>query len=135
MWVKSLSWEDPPRRKWLPTPVFLPGESHGQRSPIRYSPRVAKSQTQLKQLSTHALCFTKSKQFEKQHKLAMEKAMAPHSSTVARKIPWMEEPSRLSNFSLPIYLCLRRVLQISSSQSLLHITLLKVPFTSLFLKV
>ena len=24
-----------------------------------------------------------------------EKAMAPHSSTVARKIPWMEEPGRL----------------------------------------
>ena len=25
----------------------------------------------------------------------MEKAMAPHSSTLARKIPWMEEPGRL----------------------------------------
>ena len=24
-----------------------------------------------------------------------EKAMAPHSSTVAQKIPWMEEPGRL----------------------------------------
>ena len=24
-----------------------------------------------------------------------EKAMAPHSSTLAWKIPWMEEPSRL----------------------------------------
>ena len=27
--------------------------------------------------------------------LILEKAMAPHSSTVARKIPWMEEPGRL----------------------------------------
>ena len=26
-------------RKWLPTPVFLPGESHGQRSPAGHSPR------------------------------------------------------------------------------------------------
>ena len=26
-----------------------------------------------------------------------EKAMAPHSSTVARKIPWMEEPGRLQS--------------------------------------
>ena len=26
------------RRKWQPTPVFLPGESHGQRSLVRYSP-------------------------------------------------------------------------------------------------
>ena len=25
----------------------------------------------------------------------MEKAMAPHSSTLAWKIPWMEEPGRL----------------------------------------
>ena len=26
------------RRKWQPTPVFLPGKSHGQRSPVGYSP-------------------------------------------------------------------------------------------------
>ena len=25
-WVQSLSWEDPWRRAWQPTPVFLPGE-------------------------------------------------------------------------------------------------------------
>ena len=30
--VGSPSWEDPlERRKWQPTPVFLPGKSHGQR--------------------------------------------------------------------------------------------------------
>ena len=27
------------RRKWQPTPVFLPGKSHGQRSLVGYSPR------------------------------------------------------------------------------------------------
>ena len=26
------------RRKWKPTPVFLPGKSHGQRSLVGYSP-------------------------------------------------------------------------------------------------
>ena len=26
------------RRKWQPTPIFLPGESHGQRSLVGYSP-------------------------------------------------------------------------------------------------
>ena len=26
------------RRKWQPTPLFLPGESHGQRSLAGYSP-------------------------------------------------------------------------------------------------
>ena len=34
--------------KWLPTPVFLPGESHGQRSLAGYNPgRIAKSQRSL----------------------------------------------------------------------------------------
>ena len=28
-WVRSLGWEDPQRRKWEPTPGFLPGESRG----------------------------------------------------------------------------------------------------------
>ena len=27
----------------------------------------------------------------------LEKEMAPHSSTLARKIPWMEEPGRLQS--------------------------------------
>ena len=29
-----------------------------------------------------------------------EKAMAPHSSTLAWKIPWMEEPGRLQSMGL-----------------------------------
>ena len=33
--------------KWHPTPVFLPGESHGWRSLVGYSPRVTKSRTRL----------------------------------------------------------------------------------------
>ena len=36
--VQSLGWEDPWRRERLPTPVFQPGESHGQRSLTGYSP-------------------------------------------------------------------------------------------------
>ena len=28
--------------KWPPTPVLLPGESHGQRSPVGYSPRACR---------------------------------------------------------------------------------------------
>ena len=34
-WVRKIPW----RRKWQPTPVFLPGESHGQRSLAAYSPQ------------------------------------------------------------------------------------------------
>ena len=33
-WVRKIPW----RRKWQPTPVFLPGESHGPRSLAGYSP-------------------------------------------------------------------------------------------------
>ena len=37
--VQSLGREDPlERREWLPTPVFLPGELHGQRNLAGYSP-------------------------------------------------------------------------------------------------
>ena len=31
-WVQSLSWDDPLEKGIQPTPVILPGESHGQRS-------------------------------------------------------------------------------------------------------
>ena len=33
-WVRKIPW----RKKWQPTPVFLPGKSHGQRSLVGYSP-------------------------------------------------------------------------------------------------
>ena len=33
-WVRKIPW----RRACQPTPVFLPGESHGQRSLVGYSP-------------------------------------------------------------------------------------------------
>jgi len=32
--LRKIPW----RREWQPTPVFLPGESHGQRSLAGYSP-------------------------------------------------------------------------------------------------
>ena len=38
-WVRKIPW----RRKWQPTPVFLPGKSLGQRSLAGYSPGVTKS--------------------------------------------------------------------------------------------
>ena len=38
----SLSREVSWRRSWQPTPVFLPGEAHGQRSPMGYSPQGSK---------------------------------------------------------------------------------------------
>ena len=40
-WIRKIPW----RRKWQPTPVFLPGKSHGQR-------KLQKSQTQLSDWTT-----------------------------------------------------------------------------------
>ena len=39
-WVRKIPW----RREWQPTPVFLPGEFHGQRSLAGYSSGVTKCQ-------------------------------------------------------------------------------------------
>ena len=33
-WTRKIPW----RRAWQPTPVFMPGESHGQRSLVGYGP-------------------------------------------------------------------------------------------------
>ena len=50
-WLGEIPW----RRKWRPTPVFLPGQSHRQRRLAVHG--VAKCQTQLKWLSTELLWF------------------------------------------------------------------------------
>ena len=41
--VQSLGWKIPWRGKWQPTPVFLPGTSHGQSSLVGYSHEVPES--------------------------------------------------------------------------------------------
>ena len=48
-WVRKIPW----RRKWQPTPVFLPGKFHGQRSLTDYSPWDCKESDMAKQLNTH----------------------------------------------------------------------------------
>ena len=42
MQFRSLGWEDPLEEGMTITPVFLPGESHGQRSLVAYSPEGCK---------------------------------------------------------------------------------------------
>ena len=57
--VQSLGQEDPLEKGMAITPVFSPGESHGQRSLEGCSPWVAKSWTRLKQLSrSHVMYWT-----------------------------------------------------------------------------
>ena len=48
-WVGKIPW----RRKWQPTPVFLPGESHGRRSLVGYSPQSHKESDTTERLHFH----------------------------------------------------------------------------------
>ena len=48
-WIGKIPW----RRKWQPTPVLLPGKSHGQRSLIGYSPWGHKESDTTEQLHFH----------------------------------------------------------------------------------
>ena len=52
-WIGKILW----RREWLPTPVFLPGEFHGQRSMAGYNPWRRKESDMTEQL-THKLVET-----------------------------------------------------------------------------
>ena len=52
--LDPLGREDPWRRAWQPSPVFLTGESHGQRSLVGYSPWVRKESD-----TTGRLCSAK----------------------------------------------------------------------------
>ena len=47
-WVGEIPW----RREWQPTPVFLPGESHGQKSLVGYG-AIGLQSIRHKQLGTH----------------------------------------------------------------------------------
>ena len=72
------------RRQWHPTPVLLPGKSHGWRS----QPGRLQSMGSLKvgRLSDFTFTF---------HVHALEKEMATHSSVLAWRIPGTGEPGRL----------------------------------------
>ena len=56
-WVGKIPW----RRKQQPTPVFLPRESHGQRSLVGYSPRGRKELDTTEQLNHHQMQKKKKK--------------------------------------------------------------------------
>ena len=55
-WVRKIPW----RRKWHPTPEFVPGKSHGQRSLVGYSPQGCKELYMTDQLNTFT-CWNNSK--------------------------------------------------------------------------
>ena len=70
------------RRQWQPTPVLMPGISHGRRSLVGFSPWGREES----RLSDFTFIF---------HFHVLEKEMATHSSVLAWRIPGMEEPGGL----------------------------------------
>ena len=105
----------PWRRKWQPTPVFLPGESHEQRSLAGYCPWGCKSWTQLSNYirmnQVHIWGFPgdsvvrNTPVMQEPQRMwvwslgredLLEEGMATHSSILAWRIPWTEEPVKLS---------------------------------------
>ena len=76
------------RRQWHPTPVLLPGKSHGWRSLVGCSPWGRYSWTQL---SDFTFTF---------HFHALEREMATHSSVLAWRIPGTGEPGGLPYLGL-----------------------------------
>ena len=73
----------PWRRKWHPTPVLLPGESHGRRSLVGYSPWSHKESDTTEQLHFH---FSLS---------CVGEGDGSHSSVLAWRIPGTGEPGGL----------------------------------------
>ena len=61
-WVGKISW----RRKWQPTPVLLPGKSHGWRSLVGYSPWGCKESDTTERLHFH-FSLTHSHIFQVKH--------------------------------------------------------------------
>ena len=62
-WVRKILW----RRKWQPTPVFLPGKSHGRRSLVSYCPWGRKESD-----TTEQLHFTSHKDFDIVNKVEVD---------------------------------------------------------------
>ena len=73
----------PWRRQWHPTPVLLPGKSHGRRRLIGYSPWGREESDTTERLPFHF------------HFPALEKEMATHSSVLAWRIPGTGVPGGL----------------------------------------
>ena len=85
---------DSRRRKWQPTPALSPGQSHGQRSLVDYSPWGLKESDRTEWLHFHSLSGDSDGK-DSACSAGVEKEMATHSSVPAWRIPGTEEPGGL----------------------------------------
>ena len=111
-WAVKIPW----RRAWQPTPVSLPGESHGQRSLVGYSPWGCKELDTTKRLSKPSLtidgeiCLNyfiiKMSVLSLVFQPWSRKALCPseHSSGSTTVSPLELGPERVSTFSFTLFI-------------------------------
>ena len=80
--VWSLNWEDPWRKEWQPSPVFLPGEFHGQSSVVGYSPWCCKELGTTEWLTLSLFIIQRSTKWNK------KKTKKPHHLLTLRYTKW-----------------------------------------------
>ena len=81
-WVGKIPW----RRKWQPTPVFLPGKSHGQRSLMGYNPWGHKESDITEQLTFHWINWSLKRSFFFNER---------KKTTQQRKLPFQQSGARV----------------------------------------
>ena len=140
---QPLGQEDPWKRTWQPTPVFLPGESHGQQSLMGcIDHRVTKSRTPLEWLSMHTCRILATDN----HSVCEWRLTTPVSlyRLTLFYLPWSTLPQNLvflfvcnslsyAIYQLSDYLCFRsqvkyNFLREAFSRLILHV----IPFIQLF---
>ena len=112
--VWSLGWEDPRRRKWQPTPVSLPGKSHGQRSLVGCSPWGRKESGTYEQLTLTYLPVFLPREFHEQRSLV---GYSPWGHKEWYTTEWLTATHR-SNFTSPMLCTQELTKEIISSPNL-----------------
>ena len=97
-WARKSSWS----RKWQPTPIFLPGKFHGQRSLVGYSPWGCKELDMTERLSTHTNWPICSKFIWRNCKLYC-KTFSKSVSSATQSCPTLCEPMNHSIPGLPVF--------------------------------
>ena len=98
-WVRKIPW----RREWQPTPGFSPGESHGQRSLVGYSPRGHKELGTTEPLTPWIRGPTKPQSLSWLQAYSLSSLMLSATPSVS-KIPFLQGSWLLSGNLSPILL-------------------------------
>ena len=95
------------RREWQPLPVFLPGESHGQRSLMGYSPW-ARKESDTTEWQTHTHAHTHTQAICSCYSLCLEtfgSSLGPRCpETVSGPLTWLSSQDPFSRHLISLFL-------------------------------